>query len=240
MKRKDLLIAGGIIGVILVLIGIGIVISPSSTSANNSISLTGLNSTDENSINNSHDAGYFFTFNNSALEAAAISVARLYEESPGPCEPYTITNTYLTSDKKYWIINMDGEGSNWTIIVDAKTLKSKSSFDKRWKPLDELKAQYIAGLQMMYPGLGSGTPVEVTLDGKKVWKVPIYENPTGTEVKLDGYVYFDPVTGKSKGFDRDTGKEGEWMTLKELDNSANIISKLGYSFRDALRNLYPE
>ena len=229
MDRKNLIIAGSLTGIIIVLI-IGIfTITPNILDNSADISNLTDNSTEEPLI-----------FDNSTPKSAAISTAKLYMAAPGPWEPYTITDTHLTSDKKYWIVKMDGEISDWIITVDTKTLMSKSSFDPKWKSLDELKAQYVAWLQLMYPGLWPGTPVEVTLNGENIWKVPIYENPTGNAPKLDGYVYFDPLTGKSKGFDRDTGKEGQLMTLKELDNSENIRSNYGYSFKDALRNLYPE
>lgn len=84
-------------------------------------------------------------------------------------------------------------------------------------------------------------PYTVLIDGKNMWKVPVYyiKNRDTHELgKLRHYIYFDPATGKSKA------DNGNWKTLKELDEIPNkdderIDPALRTStFRNMLRDLY--
>ncbi|MGB9979279.1 hypothetical protein [Methanobacterium sp.] len=204
------------------------------------------------------DASYcgdeiYFTFDNSTPEATAVSIARLNEGMIGfgsnvlynsGYANYIKSNASLTSDKKYWIVNMQMDINKWVVTIDAKTLMSKKngkSFEgtvNKWRSLDELKAKYIAELKTIaYGNLTVGKPYNVTLDGKPIWKVPVYKKILKTyNGEIAGYVYVDIATGKSKGFL--TGME-RWSTLKEVDDA---LTKIGspYSplFKDALRDLY--
>lgn len=244
MDKKNLLVAGGIICIIIVLLSIGPSIFPNSTNATNSTT---------NTIGNS------LIFNNSTLEATIISIARLNEGKNGFDEfsEDMVTNTSLTPDGKYWIIEMREAGyNNWIVKVDAKTLASIKNGGKEpvntWRSFDELKAAYIAEIQSTKSNGGVGRPSKVAIDGKKVWKVPVYYyheyDPKRTE-----YVYVDVETGKSKNelysdvFDEISGTN-RWLTLKEVDSVANKIGDLkimmgnldSAPFKDALRDLYPE
>lgn len=133
MDKKNLLMAGGLTGVIIVLLSIGIFIFPNSTNATNSTT----NATTENSL----------IFDNSTPEAAAISIARLNEGKNGFDEfsEDMVANASLTPDRKYWIIKMREAGyDGWVVKVDVKTLASTKSGGKdpinTWRSFDELKA----------------------------------------------------------------------------------------------------
>ncbi len=187
-------------------------------------------------------------FDNSTPEAMAVSIARLnagmfYDE-------VTVNDVYLTDDGKYWLLSMDYDEGPYQVTVDAKTLMSKVN-NKSWRSQDELKARYIAEIQARKsPGVGK--PSKITMEGKEIWKVPVYyyheSDPIITE-----YVYVDLKNGKSKNelyhhaFSNYTGKKPVWLSLKEVDAIIDKIEKAnGYDysdsrpFKDALRNLYPE
>ena len=243
MDRKNLLVAGGVICIIIVLLSIGPSIFPNSTDATNSITNTGNN----------------LIFDNSTPETTAISIARLNEGKNGFDEfsEDMIANVSLTPDKKYWIVKIREAGyNNWAVKIDAKTLASTKSGGKdpvnTWRSFEELKAVYIAEIQSTKSNGGVGRPAKVTMDGKEIWKVPVYYyheyDPKQTE-----YVYVDTATGKSKNelysdvFNEVAGTNG-WLTLKEVDNIVNKIGDLrpmrgdleSMPFKDALRNLYSE
>ena len=243
MDRKNLLVAGGVICIIIVLLSIGPSIFPNSTDATNSITNTGNN----------------LIFDNSTPETTAISIARLNEGKNGFDEfsEDMIANVSLTPDKKYWIVKIHDAGYNdWAVKIDAKTLASTKSGGKYpvniWRSFEELKAAYIAEIQSTKSNGGIGRPTKVTIDCKEVWKVPVYYyheyDPKRTE-----YVYVDVKTGKSKNelysdvFNEISGTNG-WLTLKEVDNIANKIGDLrpmrsdleSAPFKDALIDLYPE
>jgi hypothetical protein len=270
MDRRNLMIAGGIISIILVLIGIGIAIYPNSISTNNLISSGNLhdlnssaknitdelNSGNESSMNETfpEDSSKDYTaFDNSTPELTAISIARLYQGVSGFYTSHTF-NTSLTHDEKYWIVKID---DLIAVTVDAKTLISKQNGDlnqptNTWQSLDALKAQYISDIQSNgYETVGE--PHKITLNGKEIWKVPIYTIVSnwqgGYDDQLVGYVYVDIATGKSKKlysdifydiycyiFNDNPGTEG-WLTLKEVDERSGLWLT---PFRNALRNLYPE
>lgn len=163
-------------------------------------------------------------------------------------------------------MNIDEGSSGSSIVtVDAKTLMSKQNRDiyqpaNTWRSLDALKAKYIAEIQSKANEV-DGEPSKVTMDGKEIWKVPVYnewvlDHPgTYRDEEKVGYIYVDVTTGKSKkeGSDwigtfisyinRITGTEG-WKTLKEVDDAYYITKGDGEQsirpFRDALRDLYPE
>jgi len=160
MDKKNLLMAGGLTGVIIILLSIGIFIFPNST-----------NATTENSL----------TFDNSTPEATAISIARLNEGKNGFDEfsEDMVANASLTPDGKYWIIKMREAGyDGWVVEVDVKTLASKKSGGKdpinTWRSFDELKAIYIAEIQSTKSNGGVGRPTKVIIDGNEIWKVPVY------------------------------------------------------------------
>lgn len=231
MDRRNLLIAGSLIGVIIVLISVFIIFYVLASA--------------DNSTTDS-DARYL-SFDNSTPEATAISIAKLNEGWIG-FEYAKVINTSLTSDGKYWIVNMHHELDDWVVTVDAKTLMSTKNGGmgpiNTWRSLDELKANYITEIaEIAFLGNSSmdfGRPYKVTLEGKPVWKVPVYNflaNSQGVYGKeLSGYVYVDLATGKSKVVDFKTGTTEGWRTPKEVD------AKIGRSsqFKDALRDLYPE
>ncbi|MCZ3365811.1 MULTISPECIES: hypothetical protein [Methanobacterium] len=270
MEKKNLLIVGILTGIIIVLIGIGPIIFPNSTSADDSISAgnlhdlnssaknitDGLNSVNESSTNETFPEDFskdYTTFDNSTSKLIAISIARLYQGLSGFYTSHTF-NTSLTPDKKYWIVKMD---DLMVVTVDAKTLMSKQNGDlnppvNTWQSLDALKAQYTADIQ----STGDETVGEshkITLNGKNIWKVPIYTIVSswqgGYDDQLVGYVYVDLATGKSKKlysdifydiycyiFNDDPGTDG-WLTLKEVDEKSGWWPS---PFRDALRDLYLE
>lgn len=227
MKGKNLLIAGSIIGAIIVLLGIGTLISPNPTNANNSTVIS-------NSTNTEED----FYFDNSTPEATAISIARLNDGEFSFDSNIKVNNASLTADGKYWVVNMHAEGhADWNVTVDAETLMSKKDGGpytplNTWRSLDELKAAYIAELQAKIGVVEK--PYKLTMNGKEIWKVPVYELFPDRE--LVGYIYVDLATGKSK----DSTTEEGWMTLKEVDDSITKIDRRPVPFKDALRDLYPE
>jgi hypothetical protein len=221
MEKKNLLIFGCLICIIIALFSIGITIFPSSVNANNSMSprnlhdlnssakniTDGLNSVNESSTNETFPEDFskdYTTFDNSTPKTTAISIARLYQGVSGFYTSHTF-NTSLTPDKKYWIVKMD---DSMIVTVDAKTLMSKQNGDlnppvNTWQSLDALKAQYIADIQ----STGDETVGEshkITLNGKDIWKVPIYTFISswqgGYDDQLVGYVYVDLTTGKSKNY----------------------------------------
>jgi hypothetical protein len=253
MERKNLLVAGGLTGGIIVLV-IWVVI----------FVLPVVDIIIDGSVAPA-------TFDNSTPQATAISIARLNEGMAGFDSSFSdrIVNVSLTSDGKYWIVNIrkyvDREYGDRKLIVtiDAKTLMSKRNgweeTEDTWRSLDELKASYIAEIQSVNIAViqSVGTayferPYKVTREGKTVWKVPIrYTNDENQEF-LD-YVYADVATGKSKNtwdeFNKFAGTDG-WLTLKQVDDTINKIQKetdasfgiptLNPPFKDALRDLYPE
>lgn len=166
--------------------------------------------------------------NNNVNLKKAIFIAKLNERSYGFCEgSIHIDNAFLNSNKKYWIVKLhDNKNIKWTVTVNVRDSSSKKNNGK-WKSFDKLKAYYVAELNSGEHGFKLGNPVVITLEGKKVWKIPVYT----TSGKLYQNVYFNVVNGKSKI------NNGKWKTLKELDTE---ISKKTYpvKFRDALRDFY--
>ncbi len=235
MIRKTLLIECGLISVTLVLaIAAFIIISTitdTSTDASNSIT-----------ANNNSDSDEYLSFNNSTPEATAISIARLCCGVGGFYTCHTF-NTSLTIDGKYWIVKMD---NSMIVTIDAKSLKSKQKGDlnqpaNTWRSLDELKAQYIADIHSegLSENVRVGKPSKVTMDSRKIWKVPVYYY-NDVDYKITEYVYVDLVTGKSKNTWNDFNEitwTKEWLTLKELDDKSGLWPA---PFKDALRDLYPE
>lgn len=152
-------------------------------------------------------------------------------------------NTSLTPDEKYWIVKMD---DSMIVTVDVKTWKSKQKGDlnqpvNTWRSLDELKAQYIADIysESLSENAEVGKPSRVTMEGKKIWKVPVYYY-NDRDQKITEYVYVDLATGKSKNtwnnFNEFTDTKS-WLTLKEVDKQSGLWP---VPFKDALRDLYPE
>ena len=256
MDRKNLLIAGVLIGGIIVLSVIGALITLPG-------GIAGIFLGDEISTNFNYTTTYF---DNSTPESTAASIARLNEGMVGFDSSFSdrIVNVSLTSDGKYWIVNIREYGDRELIFtIDAKTLMSKRNSweetEDTWRSLDELKASYIAEIQSVnIAGIQSvGTaylerPYKVTMEGKTVWKVPIRYTNIEDQEFLD-YVYVDVATGKSKNtwneFNKFAGTDG-WLTLKQVDDTINKIQKetdasfgiptLNPPFKDALRDLYPE
>ena len=235
MNRKNLLIACGLISVTLVLaIAAFIIISNiTDTSTDTSNSIT---------ANNNSDSDEYLSFNSSTPEATSISIARLCCGVGGFYTCHTF-NTSLTIDGKYWIVKMD---DSMIVTVDAESLRSKQKGDlnqpaNTWRSLDELKAQYIADIHSegLSENVRVGKPSKVTIDGKKIWKVPVYYY-NDADHKITEYVYVDLVTGKSKNtwndFNEHKSTKG-WLTLKEVDEKSGLWPA---PFRDALRDLYPE
>ena len=239
VKRKDLLIAGSLIGLIVVLLGIGMLIPPNSSTGLYTYSL---NSTDESSDTGPATETYLY-FNNSTPETTAISISRLNEGMIG-FDSHITTSASLNPDGKYWVVkmhNVHDVNDEVTVTIDAKTLISKKSAcllepATTWRSLDELKATYIAEIQSGN-GYDIGKPYKITLEGKTVWKVPLYDISDGE--KLIGYIYVDLATGKSKNVDL-AGDTRGWLTLKEADKSLDYSDAQYPPFIDALRDLYPE
>lgn len=167
---------------------------------------------------------------NSVNLEKAIFIAKLNERSYGFCEGCVqVDSIALTSNKKYWIVRLhDTNKVNWKVSVNVRDGSSKKN-NNRWKSFNELKAYYVAELNSGEHGFRLGKPYMITLDGKKVWKISVY-NISG---KLYQNVYFNVVNGKSKI------NNNKWKTLKEIDAE---ISKKTYpvKFRDALRDFYPD
>lgn len=160
----------------------------------------------------------------------AVLIAKLNEWAYGFCEGIVIKNVSLTSDKNFWIGKLGDSESSWSVTVNTVTGASKKKQGK-WKSFNELKAEYVAELHAGDANPKFGTPIIVTLNGKKIWKILVYEDFSSKKV-FRFYVYFDDSNGKSK---RDGHK---WMTLKELDDE--ISHKSGFKFKDALLDLYPQ
>jgi len=213
MKRKNLIIACVLICGIIVLSIIGIfIIMPSMYPTNN--------------------------FDNSTPESAAVSIARL--NSGEGFASGDVDNVYLTPDGKYWIVTLESK-EKWNVTIDAKTLMSKQN-DGEWNSLDELKATYIADIQS---DSSLGKPQKITMNGKEIWKIPVYHEciyEDGSVTHETTYVYVDLKTGKSMNtwdeFNKAAGKKG-WLTLKEVDSTCEKMDIGPSSFKDALRNLYP-
>lgn len=239
MEKKDLLIVVCVICVIVVLLCMGMII-PSNSSTG--LHTYDLNSTDENSTTEPAAETYLY-FNNSTPYTTSISIARLNEGIIG-FDNHITTSASLTPDGKYWIVkmhNVHDVNDEVTVTIDTKTLISKKSAcllepATRWRSLDKVKAAYIAELQSGN-GYEIGNPYKITLEGKTIWKVPLYDI---TNVKtLIGHIYVDPATGKSKNVDL-IGNTRGWLTLKEVDKSMDYGDAQELPFKDALRNLYPE
>jgi hypothetical protein len=245
MDRKNLLIAGGLIGVIICLFSAFMIISFGLILVSEII-----NPFPEYNVYNA-------SFDNSTPEATAKSVARLNAGQWG-FDYDVIKSAHLTSDGKYWKVEMYSsvyKDEFEVITVDAKTWRSKVD-GSEWKSLDELKASYIAEIQSQGD---IGKPEKITMDGKEIWKVPV------NYVDSNEYVYVDTKTGKSKNtwdeFNNASGTDG-WLTLKQVDDTLNKMEKewdkemessLGEDeinelnsypepapFRNVLRDLYPE
>lgn len=156
----------------------------------------------------------------------AILIAKLNIGAYGFGEDIPINSVLLTFNKKYWIIKADTSHIHLKVTVNAKDGSSKLN-KNRSKSFSELKACYVAVLNYPDTGKIEGKPSIITLEGKKVWKVPICDG-----MKKLNHVYFDSKTGKSKI------NNGKWKTLKEVDDE---ISKRSYpiKFRDLLQDFYP-
>ena len=270
MEKKNLLIFGGLIGIIIALFSIGITTFPSSVNANNSMSprnlhdlnssaeniTYGLNSINENSTNETFPEDFskdYTAFDNSTPKLTAISISRLYQGVNGFYTSHTF-NTSLTPDKKYWIVKMD---DLMVVTVDAKTWMSKQNGDlnppvNTWQSLDALKAQYIADIQKNGDET-VGEPHRITLNNKEIWKVPLYtliSNWQGDyDDQLVGYVYVDLATGKSKKVYSDIFYDIYCYIFNDNPGTEGWLTLKEVDeksdwwpspFRDALRDLYPE
>lgn len=243
MDRKNLLIAGGLIGIVIVLLSAGMLI----------ILLSSFNIVDfESSLMAGSTDGdqkpeeFLTYFNNSTPEATAVSTAQLIM-GVGGFYGYP-DKVYLTSDGEYWMVHVLGS----YVTVDAKTGMAKEE-NGEWKPLDELKAIYIADVQISGEDEVLGKPQKIAENGKEIWKIPVYEYAydfNGSEYmghtkgEPTDYIYVDLETGKSKRdgtcedliYNLFTGTNG-WLTLKQIDSIANCWP---YPFKDALRGFYHE
>jgi hypothetical protein len=235
MMAENKLIAGVLIVIILFfVIGIFIIVP-----------VIGDISTDISNSTTNNSSQEFLSFDNSTPEATAISIARLNEGSNG-FEYVTIVSASLTSDGKYWIVNMNDGMDSWVVTVDVKTGMSKEN-NGRWRSLDELKAIYIADIQAYTSNRGLGDPIKITMGGKEVWKVPVYYIHENDPEQV-AYIYVDVATGKSRNdwdydFYNNASKPEDWLTLKEVDDIINKLSGMygpQETFKDALRDLYPE
>lgn len=258
MEGKNLLAATALIGVIFLLISgafmMFFMIIPAS------LEIFGEVIYEDPAYDSSEE---YLSFDNSTPEATAISIARLnyglsgfYNYGAIYGDNGTITAS-LTSDGKYWIVNMDYS----VVTVDAKTWDSIKNDtvdgpyepEDTWRSLDELKASYIAGIQIDAEEI-VGKPQKIDMNGKEIWKIHVYKpifSNDGTYLKdeLAGQVYVDLKTGKSKKMYNDvfnkyyndifniiTGSD-DWLTLKEVDERSGWYP---HPFKNALRNLYPE
>ena len=240
MNKKNLLIAGSIVSIIIILAITIIIIIPTVTNTSATI------------LSSTADSEELTYFDNSTPESAAISIARLNDGANG-FKYDTVNSVSLTSNGKYWIVKMGTAGyDDWVVTVDAKTLMSKSSANGKnrekdiWVSFDELKACYIAEIQSTGSNGGIGKPSNVTMDGKEIWKVPVYYFDVGDGQEQAEYVYVNVKTGKSKNelygdvFNEVAGDN--WLTLKQVDDTINKVNKMHNlpepPFRDALRELY--
>lgn len=240
MDRKNLLIAGSLIVVFIVLLSDGISMAISSFNIVDLESSMVASNIDEVPTN---EEGVTY-FNNSTPEARAVSTAQLmYGVNGFLGYPDKV---YLTSDGKYWMVHVMGS----YVTVDAKTGMAKEG-NGEWKSLDELKASYIAELQRYGEESATGKPQKIIMGGKEIWKVPIYEyiyDFNGIEDighlkdEPTDYIYVDLETGRSKRdgtfedtiYNLFTGTNG-WLTLKQIDSIDS-----GPYHRNALRDLYYE
>ncbi|MGB9937640.1 MAG: hypothetical protein ACPK7O_07945 [Methanobacterium sp.] len=232
MDRKDLLITGILISFVILVMGLMII--PSIVTYSMGQCFANYNYPEEDN-----------NFNNSTPKSTAISIAKLNYKFSAFCSKGTAS---LTSDGEYWVVKLDNAD---VITVDAETWISKEgnlNQPNTWKSLDELKVIYIATIQARNEIVGK--PEKITMDGKEIWKVPVYKenfNPENYHGELIGEVYVDLLTGKSKkeyngffnkiyGLIEDVNGIDGWLSLKQLDY------KIGRSgqFKDALRGLYPE
>lgn len=243
MDQKNLLIAGSLIGAFIVLLSAGMLLIFSLSSFNivdfeSSLMASG---TEDQSPQE-----WLTYFNNSTPEATAVSTAQL-TQGVGGFYGYP-DKVYLTPDGKYWMVHVLGS----YVTVDAKTGMAKEE-NGEWKSLDELKASYIAHVQISGEDEALGKPQKISITGKEIWKIPVCEYTydfNGMEyighIKDEpaDYIYVDLETGKSKRdgtcedaiYNLFTGTNG-WLTLKQIDSIANCWP---YPFRDALRDLYSE
>lgn len=210
MNRKNLLTVGCLICIIIIIIIIIVSVMmafifyiPDSMD-NSATILNSTNSYAENSV-----------FDNKTPEEKAIFIARLSQGTHGFDDIIT-TNASLTHDGNYWIVEMytsEYQDLYEVITVDPKTWMSKED-NGTWMSLDKLKANYIAEVYCMGSGyIGPEKPYNVTLNGKTIWKVPCIHSNCDIYMGVWGYVYFDPTTGKSKGFSIDNGL---WDGFKEF------------------------
>ncbi len=123
MDKENLLISGILIITILILLGIGILLSPNSVNTtslpDNLTNLHGFNSTNKNLTDPIFDI--------STPESTAISIARLNEGLDG-FNFYIKANASLTSDGKYCIVDICNENYEYeglVVTVDAQTWMSK-------------------------------------------------------------------------------------------------------------------
>jgi hypothetical protein len=161
----------------------------------------------------------------------AIFITKLNEGSRAFWGEWIVVDSvFMDPTGKFCILKVhDGNDESWGIVVNIETNASKKNNDT-WKSFDEIKALYVVELNYEC-GMVMGKPRTVTLNGKKLWEIPLYNYPSDGGGFYCNF-YFDHVTGKSKN------GNNEWKTLKELDD--NINDMYGISFRNALRELYPE
>jgi len=196
-------------------------------------------------------------FDNSTPQATAVSIARLNLGQWG-FDNAAIKSVH--SEGKYWIVEIYTDvykESFKAVTVDSETWMSKQNdsyepfitYDPKdtWRSLDELKALYIAEIQSSTEDVSK--PTKITIDGKEIWKVPVYDKDSyelGRSERVE-YVYVDVTTGKSKNtweeFNKAAKTDG-WLTLKQVDDTLNKIQEemtgsVGVPFRNALRDLYP-
>jgi hypothetical protein len=215
MDRKNLLVAGGLIGGIIVLLVIGASIfyitTDLSSMDDSAYYIDESTEYNPNYYSNESETPAYISFDNSTPEVTAKSIARLSMGVNGFMSE-VMTNASLSPDGKYWMVRiytMQYGDDDFTVTVDAKTLMSKqngneSDYFNSWRSFDELKASYIA--EMQFYGIGethTGRPQKITADGKEIWKVPVYEPIINFQDeyvgdKLVEYVYVDVATGKSK------------------------------------------
>jgi hypothetical protein len=116
----------------------------------------------------------------------AILIAKLNIGAYGFGEYVPIESAVLTQDKKYWVIKAKMDQIPLKITVNVENGNSKLN-NNASKSFSELKACYVAILNYPDTGKINGKLSIVTLENKKFWKVPIYDNA----MKKLNYVYFD-------------------------------------------------
>lgn len=171
------------------------------------------------------------TTHNPAIDQA-VFITKLNEGMIAFCgdDRVIVDNVIMDPNGRFCILKVHSFNNEaWGMVINIETNASKKN-NEPWKSFEELKAQYAAELNSGN-GIMVGKPTVVILDGKKLWKIPLYEYPSiGGAFWCD--VYFDPVTGKSKR-GNDT-----WKTLKEIDDE--VKEMYGISVRNPLRDFYPE